>query len=173
MALNVYNQTFNTGIDRSVLKEVSQEILKRAAAKNGQYTTSNSSFNTTVFRPQDIGIDLYNGRVDAKTQRQIALNNSGLNIQLNQEVLNSIKYLNTQAAQNVQKNVEGKISVALNESQGQAQRSEAGTKFNSIISLAAGKDKHGSNPSYKGELLFVKKEKETEDNTKNIFNTVF
>ncbi len=172
MALNVYNQTFNTGIDRSVLKEVSQEIMKRAAAKSGQNTVSTGSFNN-VFRVQDIGIDLYSGRVDAQTQRQIALNNSGLNIQLNQEVLNSIKYLNTQAAQNVQKNVEGKITIALNESQGQAQRSETGAKFNSIISLAAGKDKHGSNPSYKGELLFIKKDKDTEDNTKNIFNTVF
>ena len=172
MALNVYNQTFNTGIDRSVLKEVSQEIMKRAAAKSGSYTASTSSFNN-VFRPQDIGIDLYSGRVDAQTQRQIALNNSGLNIQLNNEVLNSIKYLNTQAAQNIQKNVEGKITIALNESQAQAPRSEAGAKFNSIISLAAGKDKHGSNPSYKGELLFIKKDKETEDNTKNIFNTIF
>lgn len=172
MALNVYNQTFNTGIDRSVLKEVSQEILKRAAAKNGQYNTSNSSFNT-VFNAQNIGIDLYSGRVDAQTQRQIALNNSGLNVQLNQEVLNSIKYLNTQAAQNIQKNVEGKITVALNESQGQGQRAETATKFNSIISLGTSKDKHGSNPSYKGELLFVKKDQESEDNTKNIFNTVF
>ncbi len=172
MALNVYNQTFNTGIDRSVLKEVSQEILKRAAAKNSQYNTSSSSFST-VLKTQNIGIDLYSGRVDTQTQRQISLNNSGLNIQLNQEVLNSIKYLNTQAAQNVQKNVEGKITVALNESQGQVQRTENGAKFNSIISLASSKDKHGSNPSYKGELLFVKKDQKSEDNTKNIFNTVF
>lgn len=174
MALNVYNQTFNTsGIDRSVLKEVSQEILKRAAAKNSQFNTSTGALNN-VFRPQDIGIDLYKGNVDAKTQRQIAMNNSGLNVQLNNDVLSSIQYLNTKAAQNVQKNVEGKITVALNESQGQTQKTETTGKFNSIISLAAGKDKNGNNSSYKGELLFIKKEKESEENnTKNIFNTVF
>lgn len=176
MALNVYNQTFNTsGIDRSVLKEVSQEILKRAAAKNSQYNTSTGALNN-VFRPQDIGIDLYKGNVDAKTQRQIALNNSGLNVQLNNDVIASIQYLNTKAAQtqNIQKNVEGKITVALNESQGQTPKAETTGKFNSIISLAAGKDKNSNNPSYKGELLFIKKDKETEENnTKNIFNTIF
>lgn len=175
MALNVYNQTtFNTaGIDRSVLKEVSQEILKRAAEKNSQYKTSTGSLNN-IFRPQDIGIDLYKGNVDAKTARQIAMNNSGLQIQLDQNVLASIQYLNNKAAQNVQKNVEGKITVALNESQGTVKTAENAPKFNSIISLSAGKDKNGSNTAYKGELLFVKKEKESEENnTKNIFNSMF
>ncbi|MFR1673271.1 MAG: hypothetical protein ACLSWI_10040, partial [Candidatus Gastranaerophilaceae bacterium] len=97
-----------------------------------------------------------------------------LNIQLNNNVLASIQYLNTKAAQNVQKNVEGKLTIALNESQGQTAKTETAGKFNSIVSLAAGKDKNGSNPSYKGELLFVKKEKEqNEDNNNNIFNKVW
>ena len=63
------------------------------------------------------------------------MNNSGLQIQLNQEVLQSIQYLNTKAAQNVQKNVEGKITVALNEGVGNTSKTEAAPKFNSIISL--------------------------------------
>lgn len=174
MALNVYNQTFNTaGIDRSVLKEVSQEILKRAAAKNTQFNTSTGSLGN-IFSTRDLGVDLYKGNVDAATARQIAQNNSGLNIQLNNNVLASIQYLNTKAAQNVQKNVEGKLTIALNESQGQTAKTETAGKFNSIVSLAAGKDKNGSNPSYKGELLFVKKEKEqNEDNNNNIFNKVW
>lgn len=173
MALNVYNQTFNTaGIDRSVLKEVSQEILKRAAAKNSQFNTSAGSVNN-IFSTRDLGVDLYKGNVDSQTARQIALNNSGINVQLNQNVLKSIQYLNAQAAQNIQKNVEGKITVALNESQGQTQKTEAAGKFNSIVSLAAGKDKNGSNPSYKGELLFIKKEKEQNEDNNNIFNKVF
>lgn len=33
MALNVYNTNYKLGIDTSVLKEVSAEILKRAEAK--------------------------------------------------------------------------------------------------------------------------------------------
>lgn len=158
MTMSIYNAQYKLGIDTTTLHQVSQEILKRAAEKNSQY---NTTYVNNVFKPADIGIDLYKGNVDTKIARQVALNNSGLQVQLNQEVLNSIKYLNTKAAYNVQKNVEGKITIALNEGVGNVQKSENAPKFNSIISLAAGKDKNGSAPSYKGEFLFIKKEKET------------
>lgn len=154
MAMNI-NAQYKLGIDRSTLQQVSQEILKRAAEKNNQYNTTSVN---NILRNTDIGIDLYKGQVNTATARQIALNNSGLQIQLNQEVLNSIKYLNSKAAQNVQKNVDGKITVALNEGVGNTQKYESAHKFNSIISLATGKDKNGSAPSYKGEFLFIKKD---------------
>jgi len=161
MSMNVYNAQYKLGIDTTTLKEVSNQILKRAAEKNSQYNTSSSS---SVLNKIDIGLDLYKGNVDTNVARQIAMNNSGLQIQLNQNVLNSIQYLNTKAAQNVQKNVEGKITVALNEGVGHSQQTAAAPKFNSIISLAAGKDKNGQAPSYKGEFLFIKKtEKDKED----------
>lgn len=156
MAMNV-NAQYKLGIDRSTLQQVSQEILKRAAEKNSQYNTDASRVNN-IFKPADIGIDLYKGNVDIKIAKQVALNNSGLQIQLNQEVLKTIQYLNSQAAQNVQKNVEGKITVALNEGVGNTQKYDSAPKFNSIVSLAAGKDKNGSAPSYKGEFLFIKRE---------------
>jgi hypothetical protein len=160
MTMSVYNAQYKLGIDTTTLQQVSQEILKRANEKNNQYNTTSVN---NVFKSADIGIDLYKGNVDTTTARQIALNNSGLQIQLNQDVLNSIKYLNTQAAQKVQKNVEGKITVALNEGVGNTNKTEAAPKFNSIISLATGKDKNGSAPSYKGEFLFIKKDKEQEE----------
>ena len=156
------NAQYKLGIDRNTLQQVSQEILKRAAEKNSQYNTNTTTVNN-VFKPADIGIDLYKGNVDTKMARQIALNNSGLQIQLNQEVLNSINYLNTKAAQNVQKNVEGKITVALNEGVGNMNKTNETPKFNSIVSLATGKDKNGSAPSYNGEFLFIKKQKEQEE----------
>lgn len=165
MALNV---SLNSGIDRSVLKEVSQEILKRAAEKNNEYAVnSNTQSVNSIFKPNDIGIDLYKGNVDVNTSKQIALNNSGLQIQLNQDVLNSIKYLNTQAAVNQQKNVDGKMTISVNETVN-GQKITDTPKFNSIVSLAAGKDKEGSNPSYRGELLKTKKEKNI-DETESIF----
>lgn len=160
MTMSVYNAQYKLGIDTTTLKQVSQEILKRAAEKNSQYNTASTN---NIFKSTDIGLDLYKGNVDTTTARQIALNNSGLQIQLNNEVLKSIQYLNAKAAQNIQKNVEGKITVALNEGVGNMGKSESMPKFNSIISLAAGKDKNGSAPSYKGEFLFIKKEKETEE----------
>lgn len=162
MTTSVYNAQYKLGIDTSVLKQVSQEILKRAAEKNSQYNTNTSSVNN-IFKSADIGLDLYKGNVDTNVARQIAMNNSGFQIQLNQNVMQSIHYLNSQAAQNQQKNVEGKITIALNEGVGNMQKSEAAPKFNSIISMSAGKDKNGSAPSYKGEFLFIKKNKEKEE----------
>lgn len=160
MTMSVYNAQYKLGIDTTTLQQVSQEILKRANEKNNQYNVHTVN---NVFKSADIGVDLYKGNVDVNTAKQIALNNSGLQIQLNQEVLNSIKYLNTKAVQNIHKNVEGKITVALNEGVGNIQKTSEAPKFNSIISLATGKDKNGSAPSYKGEFLFIKREKEKEE----------
>ena len=103
------NQNLKTGIDASVIKEVSAEILKRAQAKTAQ------NVQQSVFKSQELGVDLYQGKVDSSVARQIAMNNSGLQIQLNQNVLDSIKFLNTQAAQQVSKNVEGKLAFAVYE----------------------------------------------------------
>ena len=164
MSMSVYNAQYKLGIDTTTLKQVSNEILKRAAEKNSQYNTNSSSVkNIFQSTQQNLGIDLYKGNVDTSVARQVAMNNSGMQIQLSQEALKSIQYLNSQAVNNIQKNVEGKISIALNEGVGNSQKSEAAPKFNSIISLAAGKDKNGSAPSYKGEFLFIKKDKEAEE----------
>ena len=164
MSMSVYNAQYKLGIDTTTLKQVSNEILKRAAEKNSQYNTNSSSVkNIFQSTQQNLGIDLYKGNVDTSVARQVAMNNSGMQIQLSQDALKSIQYLNSQAVNNNQKNVEGKISIALNEGVGNSQKSEAAPKFNSIISLAAGKDKNGSAPSYKGEFLFIKKDKEAEE----------
>lgn len=164
MSMSVYNAQYKLGIDTTTLKQVSNEILKRAAEKNSQYNTNSSSVkNIFQSTQQNLGIDLYKGNVDTSVARQVAMNNSGMQIQLSQDALKSIQYLNSQAVNNIQKNVEGKISIALNEGIGNSQKSEAAPKFNSIISLAAGKDKNGSAPSYKGEFLFIKKDKEAEE----------
>ena len=160
MTMSVNNAQYKLGIDSSTLQQVSQEILKRAAEKNNQYNTT--SVNHT-FKPADIGLDLYKGSIDSNTARQIAMNNSGLQIHLNQDVLKSIQYLNAKAAQGFQKEVEGKITFAISEGVGTASKTESSPKFNSIISLATGKDKNGSAPSYKGEFLFIKKEEEKEE----------
>ena len=50
----------------------------------------------TLAKPVELGIDLYNGKIDVQAQKQIALNNT-LQFQFNSETLNSIKFLNSQA----------------------------------------------------------------------------
>lgn len=173
MTLNVTGQHYKTGLDTSVLKEVSQEILRRAAEKNNQ---SNTQKVNSLFQKADLGLDLYNGKVDAQTARQIALNNSAIGVQLDSKTLASIAFLNSQAAQavaanKVQKNVDGKITVAVNETTAETKIKEA-PKFNSIVSFATNKDKNGSNPFYHGELLMgnsKKEEKSEEKANNNIF----
>ena len=150
------NQNYKTGIDASVLKEVSAEILKRAHAK-----TAGNNVHTS-FRTVDLGVDLYQGKVDTQIARQVAMNNSGLQIQLNQNVLDSIQFLNSQAAQKIQKNVEGKLAFAVYEGT-DVQKAAEMPKFNSIISFGTAKDKQGSNPFYHGELLNSKKEDKQEE----------
>lgn len=165
MALSV-SQNLDLGIDRATLQQVSQQILKRASEKNSQYSVNN---NTNFFQQRDLGVDLYKGNINSDVARQIAMNNSGLQIQLSQSALDAISTLNSKAAQNIQKSVEGKMTVAVNEITVQEQKTTT-PKFNSIISLAANKDKNGSNPFYHGELLMAnagKKEEKTEE--KSIF----
>lgn len=159
----IATQNFRTGIDASLLKEVSAEILKRAHAQNANSgAVANSSF-----RVVDLGIDLYSGQVNAQTARQIAMNNSGLQLQLNQNVLNSINFLNSQAAQQTQKNVEGKLAFAVYESTDVQQTAET-PKFNSIISFKTDKDKQDSNPFYHGELLANNNQDEEKQSELNI-----
>lgn len=166
MALSV-SQNLDLGIDRATLQQVSQEILKRAAQKNSQYSVNNN--NTQNFIQQrDLGVDLYKGNINSDVARQIAMNNSGLQIQLSQNTLAAINSLNSKAAQNVQKNVEGRMTVAVNEITVQEQKTTI-PKFNSIISLAADKDKNGSNPFYHGELLMSNSKKEDNQDDKSIF----
>lgn len=168
MAMSVYNQNYKLGIDTSILKQVSAEILKRAEQKNSQYNVS--SFNS-VLKTVDIGVDLYKGNIDTATARQIALNNSGLQVQLSQNAQRAIQFLNTQAAsQSVQKNVEGKITVAVNEISGE-QKIDNTPAFNSIVANSASKDKNGSNPFYHGEMLMQNSKKgETAEESQSIFS---
>jgi len=167
MALNVNNQNYKLGIDTSVLKQVSAEILKRAENKNSQYNV-NSTFGN-VLKATELGVDLYKGNVNVQVAKQIALNNSGLNIQLSDTAKQAIQFLNSQAAQRVSKNVEGKMTIAVNEN-APKQETQATPLFNNIISNGTSKDKNGSNPFYNGELLMEKSKKtENNDEAKSIF----
>lgn len=161
MNVTLSNNLRSAGIDASVIKEVSAEILKRAQAKTAQ------NVQQSVFTAAELGVDLYQGKVDSATARQIAMNNSGMQIQLNENVLNSIKFLNAQAAQQVSKNVEGKLAFAVYEGT-EVQKAPEMPKFNSIVSFATSKDKQGSSPYYHGEFLNRDKQEENKEEI-NIF----
>lgn len=174
MSISVYEQLNNMGlnIDRTTLQQVSQSILKRAEDKNFQYKVDNTQ---NFFQKRDIGVDMYNAKTDIKVANQIALANSGLQIQLNQDTMAKINFLNTMAAQNTQKSVEGKMTIAVNEIT-LNELPKAVNKTNKIVIQETAKDKNGSNPFYNGELLKSgnsHKSEETKDEQTLITTSIF
>lgn len=165
MSLNVsYNQ--NYGIDTQALREVTQQIFKRAEGKVGQQS---NNANVIDFKRNTLGVDFYNGRTDAATARQVAMNNSGLQVNLNQNLMQTVQFLNTEAAKSTLKNVEGKMTVAVNEEAPIAQKTVQLPKFNTLVKASdLNNEKQGSNPFYQGQLLQGKSEKKEEESL-NIF----
>ena len=172
MAISVYEQLNSMGInvDRATLQQVSQNILRRAEQKNRQYEVSTAQ----RFSRQNLGVDLYNGKVDVNLAKQIALNNSGLQITLSQDTVAKINYLNSMAAQNLGKGTEAKFSMAITDMSAEKQVTpvDKGVK---IVSNETAKDKNGSNPFYNGELLMDDKKAgdEKTDNKSTIVGSVF
>lgn len=176
MGLNVnYTALYQHGIDRSMLKEVSKEILNRAAQKSTNYSnnTVNPQINTLA-KPAELGVDLYNGKIDVQAQKQIAMNNT-LQFQLNNETLKSIQFLNSQAA--IASKIDGKYmpNVNANAVVPEAQKTAESNKsqFMSIITSETAKDKNGSNPFYGGELLMNNNNPSKQEETKNELKSIF
>lgn len=166
MSLGVsYNQNIVSGIDTASLREVTQQIFQRANSQNSVLANA----DLTKFNRASLGTDLYSGKVDASTARQIAMTNSGMQVTLSSNALNSLKYLSSEASKAVFKNVDGKISIPETQEIKERQKSFELPSFGQLIETAdLGSDKKGSNPFYKGELLKVKKEEEKEESI-NIF----
>lgn len=174
MSLNVnYSSLYKNGIDTSILKDVSQEILRRAAQKSASYSNNSAAQVQSIAKPVELGVDLYQGKIDTNLQKQIAMNNS-VQFQFNQSTLASIQYLNSQAS--VVNRLDGKYMPAVNEVVTETQKAtetNSASHFISIFAAATSKDKDGSNPFYRGELLASKSEKEEAkgvDTLKSIFS---
>lgn len=165
MSLNVsYNSNIARGIDSTALREVTQEIFKRAESK----TADLSTLDLTKFRRADIGMDLYSGSVDSSTARKVAMTNSGMEVSLNESAMASLKFLNGEASKSIFKNVEGKMTPAVNEEAPKTKNVFQLPTFTQLVKTSdLSQDKRGSNPFYKGELLQIQK-KEKEENL-NIF----
>ena len=160
-----FSAKFNANIDKTVLKQVSQEIMKRANANNADFNVNATNFKTPAETKQALGLNLYNGTVDVQVAKQIALNNSGLQIQLNQNVLDSIKYLNSQASVRNANDLGGRITINVNENIAQVVSPENPSVTQGILSFATDKDKSGSQTPYRGEFLqLTKNDDETIEN---------
>lgn len=165
MSLSVsYNQISN-GIDAAALKEVTQQIFQRANTQNSAL----SKVDLTAFNRGSLGTDLYSSKVDASTANQIAMTKSGMQVNLSENALNSLKYLSSEASKSIFKSVEGKMTVPETKEIAEKQQMPNVIVFGKLTETAdLGSDRRGSNPFYKGELLSVKKENEKEESI-NIF----
>lgn len=161
MSLNVsYNQKMTSGIDTSALKEVTQQIFQRANAQSSAL----SNVDLTKFNRVTLGTDLYSGKVDASTARQIAMTNSGMQVNLSDNALNSLKYLSSEASKSIFKNVDGKVNVTEVKEIAEKKNVVSLPSFGRLTETAdLDSDKKGSNPFYKGELLGKVKNEEKEE----------
>jgi len=175
MSLNVnYNSLYKNGIDTSILKDVSNEILRRAAQINSQYTnTASTQRVNSIAKPVELGLDLYQGKINTDVQKQIAMNNT-YQFQLNQAALTSIQYLNSQAA--MSNKMDGKVLPAANEVVTETQKAVEtpnASQFMSIFASSTATDKNGSNPFNYGELVASKSSKKEDEKDNNSLKSIF
>lgn len=148
MSFGITNLTANRNyVDISSINEVTKQIFTKADEKTFDY----SKADLTKFRRPELGLDLYSGRTNIETSKQIAVRNAGLDINLNENFIANIQYLNTQAAMTTQKttkNVEGKLIAPVAEGEAAQQREVAPLpKSVELFNTAnLNKDKRGSNP---------------------------
>ncbi len=151
MSLNIANYAARINpsfIDNGAVKDITNQILNAEAKK----TVDLDSLNLSKFKRADLGVDLYSSRTDAQKATQIALRNAGLDVNLNQNLIANVQYLNTQAAvsthQNVAKQVEGKIALPTVEGAQQSLKEVFALPAAAqvIESQNTNKDKKGSNP---------------------------
>lgn len=166
MSLSVSYNQINSGIDAAALKEVTKQIFQRANTQNSVLAKA----DLTKFNRVALGTDLYSGKVDASTANQIAMTKNGMQVNLSENALNCLKYLNGEASKSIFKSVEGKIAVLETKEITEKQNVVKLPTFGKLVETAdLDSNKNGSNPFYRGELLNSTKKEETTDETLNIF----
>ncbi|MBS4759825.1 MAG: hypothetical protein KHX03_03910 [Clostridium sp.] len=171
MSLGITLNTNRNYIDTSSVNEVAKQIFQNAESKSFDI---NNTVDLSKFRRPEVGIDLYSQRTNLDTSRQVAVRNAGLDINLNENFIANVQYLNTMAAMNtekVQKNVEGKLIAPVAE----GEKSEVKNIFNlpGTIELSNSKtldkDKRGSNPFSFFSMNSNKGREKQEEKVVNIF----
>ncbi len=171
MSLGITLNTNRNYIDTSAIGEITKQIFTKAESKSAIDT---NVVDLSKFRRPEVGIDLYSQRTNLDTTRQIAVRNAGLDINLNQNFIANVQYLNTMAAQGATKaakNVEGKLIAPVAE----GEKSEIKNIFNlpGTIELSNSKtldkDKRGSNPFSFNSMNTNKGKEQQEEKIVNIF----
>ena len=134
-------------IDTQNVNEVANRIYVNAQNKS----IDMSNFDLSKFKRVDLGLEVYTRQISAEKATQIAVRQSGLDINLTQNFAANIKYLNTQAAININKDMSksvmtGKIHTHINQVDTDNSREVVALpKSSNIFDIASlDKDKEGS-----------------------------
>ena len=134
-------------IDTQNVNEVSNKIFVNAQSKS----VDMSNFDLSKFKRVDLGLEVYTRQISAEKATQIAVRQSGLDINLTQNFAANVKYLNTQAALNLNKDMSksvmtGKVHTQINTTEtDNAREVVALPKSSNIFDIASlNKDKSGS-----------------------------
>lgn len=152
MSLNV---SYNQIVDAAALKDVTKQIFDRANSQNGSSALAN--VDLTKFNRVSLGTSLYN--VSASQSSQIAMANAGINVNLSEKAIQSLKYLNNQATKSVFNAVEGKVALPVQTAEVKDNVVKLPTFGRLVESAEVSADKKGSNP-FKGQNNETSKKEE-------------
>ena len=138
------NQNLFSGIDTVNAQQVSGEIFSRAAQK----TVDVSKLDLTQFRRPALGGELYSSSTSVELQREIAIAQSGINIQnINTSYLNSQAASALYGGNNIAKTVDGKLFVPANSEVEPINTVEPQSQRVDLYQITnLNKDAQGSNP---------------------------
>lgn len=134
-------------IDTQSVNEISNKIFVNAQNKSIDV----SNLDLSKFKRVDLGLEVYTRQISAEKAMQIAVRQSGLDINLTQNFAANVKYLNTQAALNLNKDMSknlmaGKVHTQINTTETDNTREVVALpKSSNVFDIASlNKDKSGS-----------------------------
>ena len=150
MAIDLTSKVNNfdiRSIDTANVNEVANRIFVNA--QNKQIDMSN--FDLSKFKRVDLGLEVYTRQISGEKAKQIAVRQSGMDINLTQNFASNVKYLNTQAAMNVNKDMSKNLMTGKVHTQVSTNNTDTARevfelpKSSNIFSIASmDKDKSGS-----------------------------
>ncbi len=147
MSLGVSGISSNRSyIDTQAINDVAKQIFANSDAKVQSFDVTQADLSK--FKRPEAGLDLYSNRNSIEATKQVAIRNAGLDINLNQNFVANVQYLNTQAASQVTKNVEGKLAAPVAEGESSPAREVVALPKSTEVFKSGNleKDKRGSNP---------------------------
>lgn len=154
MSLNV---SYNQIVDAAALKDVTKQIFERANSQNSSSSVL-ANADLTKFNRVSLGTSLYD--VKASKSAEIAMVNSGINVNLSEKAIQSLRYLNNQASKSIFNVVEGKVTLPVQTAEHKDNVVKLPTFGRLVETVDMAADKKGSNPFFNGQANDSKKEEE-------------